>query len=212
LLARSGEFIAKAVVEAGGGVYCLPERARRAAKGGRGMNFSKLSYFEKVATVAAVVVVITGLISLSRDWGILMALSLLAGLGVLAVVFLPQMSATTSLPGSKGSLLVALGAVSTIVILVTAISQINWISNYPLHWDTLQFTLGLVAAVAMTWSGWQILKAEGGKFQIGTSRPMAPAGPTMTPAEPTPPGPEPTAPTSEPTTPPSEPTPPAPPA
>ena len=171
------------------------------------MNFSKLSYFEKVAAVAAAVVVVTGLISLSRDWGIQMALSLLAGLGVLAVVFLPQMSATTSLPGSKGSLLVALGAVSTVVILVTAISQIEWISNHPVHWDTLQFTLGLVAAVVMTWSGWQILMGEGGKFQFGTSRPVAPAAPTMAPSEPIPPAE--TMPPTEPTPPPSEPMPPA---
>jgi hypothetical protein len=194
------------------------------------VNFSKLSYFEKVAAVAAVVVVITGLISLGRDWGFLMALSLAAGLGVLAVVFLPQMSATTSLPGSKGSLLVALGAVSTVVILVTAITQIDWISKYPVHWDTLQFAAGLVGALVMTWSGWQILKGEGGKFQIGTSGSIAaaapamtpaeptmtpaepsmtPAEPSMTPAEPSMPPSEPTMSPSEPTEPPSEPTPPA---
>jgi hypothetical protein len=176
------------------------------------MNFSKLTYFEKVAAVAAVVVVITGLISLANDWGILMAISLLAGLGALLVVFLPQMAPTTALPGSKGSLLVAAGAVATVVTAVVAIGWVTWITEHLATFDTLQFLVGLVAAVVLAWAGWQVLRAEGGKLMFGTSRPMAAAAPTMPPAEPTMPPAEPTPPPSEPTTPPSEPMPPGPPA
>jgi hypothetical protein len=179
------------------------------------VNFSRLSYFEKVAAVAAVVVVITALISLANDWGILMAISLLAALGALVVIFLPQTAPTTTLPGSKGSLLVATGAVATVVTAVVAVSWIGWITEHLGTFDTLQFLLGLVAAVVLAWAGWQVLRAEGGKLMFGTSRPMAAAAPTMPPSEPTMPPSEPMAPTmppSEPTTPPSEPTPPAPPA
>jgi len=138
------------------------------------MNFSKLSQSEKIAAVAAVVVIVTGLISLNNDWGILMAVSLLAGLGVLAVLFLPQMAATMSLPGSKGSLLVALGAIATVATVVVAAGWVEWITEHLGAFDTLQFLLGLVAAVVMAWSGWQILRAEGGKFQIGRSGPSGP--------------------------------------
>jgi hypothetical protein len=172
------------------------------------MNFSKLSYFEKVAAVAAVVVVITALISLANDWGILMAISLLAGLGALLVLFLPQMAPTTALPGSKGSLLVATGVVATVVTAVVAVSWIGWIGDHLATFDTLQFLLGLVAAVVLAWAGWQVLRAEGGKLMFGTSRSMGAATPTMTPAEPTMPPAEPKMPPSEPT-PPSEPMPPA---
>jgi hypothetical protein len=212
----------KPVVEAGDAGYCLDERARRAAKGGKAVNFSKLSYFEKVAAVAAVVVVITGLISLANDWGILMAVSLLAGLAALVVIFLPQTASTTTLPGSKGSLLIAAGAVATVVTAFVAVTWIGWIGEHLGTFDTLQFLLGLVAAIVLAWAGWQVLRAEGGKLTFGNSRPMAaaaptmpPSEPTMTPAEPTMPPSEPMEPTmppSEPTTPPSEPTPPAPPA
>ena len=166
------------------------------------MNFSKLSYFEKVAAVAAVVVVITALISWANDWGNLMVISLLAGLGALLVVFLPQMAPATALPGSKGSLLVATGAVATVVTAVVAVGWISWIGEHLGTFDTLQFLLGLVAAVVLAWAGWQVLRAEGGKLQFGTSRPVAPAAPTTTPAEPT-------VPPAEPTPPPSEPMPPA---
>jgi hypothetical protein len=170
------------------------------------MNFSKLSYFEKVAAVAAAVVVITALISLANDWGPLMAISLLAGLAALVVIFLPQMAPATALPGSKGSLLTAAGAVATVVTAVVAFSWIGWIGEHLGTFDTLQFLLGLVAAVVLAWAGWQVLRAEGGKLQFGTSRPMAPAAPTMAPSEPIPPAE--TMPPTEPTPPPSEPMPP----
>jgi hypothetical protein len=170
------------------------------------VNFSKLSYFEKVAAVAAVVVVITALISLANDWGILMAISLLPGLGALLVIFLPQTAPTTALPGSKGSLLVAAGAVATVVTAVVAVGWISWIGEHLATFDTIQFLLGLVAAAVLAWAGWQVLRVEGGKLQFGTSRPMAAAAPTMPPAESTMPSSEPTMSPSEPTTPPSEPT------
>ena len=161
------------------------------------MNFSKLSYFEKVAAVAAVVVVLTALISLANDWGILMAISLLAGLAALVVIFLPQTAPSTTLPGSKGSLLTAAGAVATVVTAVVAVSWIGWIGEHLGTFDTLQFLLGLVAAVVLAWAGWQVLRAEGGKLMFGTSRPMAAAGPAMPSAEPTMTPAEPTMPPTE---------------
>jgi len=141
------------------------------------MNWSKLSQAERIAVVAAVIVAVTALLSLSNDWGILMAVSLLAGLGVLAVVFLPQMAPTMSLPGSKGSLLVALGAVATVATVVVALGWVTWIVEHLGSFDTLQFLVGLVAAVVMAWAGWQVLQAEGGKFRIGTAGQAPPAPP-----------------------------------
>ncbi len=140
------------------------------------MNFARLSYFEKVAVVAAVVVVVTALFSLANDWGILMAVSFLAGLGVLFVAFQPQMAPAMALPGSKGSLLVTLGALATIVTAVVGLTWIDWIGRHLGELDTLQFLVGLVAAAVTTWAGWQVLRAEGGRFQLG-SRPTPPTAP-----------------------------------
>ena len=168
------------------------------------MNFSKLSYFAKVAAVAAVVVVLTALISLANDWGILMAISLLAGLAALVVIFLPQTAPSTTLPGSKGSLLTAAGAVATVVTAAVAVSWIGWIGEHLATVDTLQFLVGLVAAVVVFWAGWQVLRSEGGKLMFGTSRPMTAAGPATTPSEPMPPA-EPTMPATDDTPPPAPP-------
>jgi hypothetical protein len=141
------------------------------------MNWSKLSQAERTAVVAAVIVVVTALLSLSNDWGILMAVSLLAGLGVLAVVFLPAMAPNMALPGSRGSLLLALGAIGAVATIVVALGWVNWILGHLASFDTLQFLVGLVAAVVMAWAGWQVLQAEGGKFRIGTAGQAPPAPP-----------------------------------
>lgn len=135
----------------------------------------RLSKTDTTAAVAAVVVVLTGLISLNNDWGILMAVSLLAGIGALAVLFLPQMAPTMALPGSKGSLLVALGGIATVATALVAVNWLGWIFGHLIDFDTLQFLVGLIAAAVVAWSGWQALQAEGGKFRIGTSGQVPPA-------------------------------------
>jgi hypothetical protein len=128
----------------------------------------KMSQAEQIAVGAGVVVVITGLWSLNNDWGILMAVSAIAGIGVLAVAFQPQFAPTMSLPGSRGSLLLALGVLAVVTTGVTALGWLEWIAEHLLALDTIQFLVGLVAAVVMAWSGRQVIQGEGGKFTIGS--------------------------------------------
>src|SRR3972149_379931 len=96
------------------------------------MNFSALSANDRLAAIAAVVVVITGVISLAWAWGALVILSLLAGVGVLFVVLQPQIAPSTKLPMTKGLLMLGLGSVSTIILVVVALSFINYILTPPL--------------------------------------------------------------------------------
>ena len=63
-----------------------------------------------LAAVAAVIVVITGVISIAQDWGVLVLLSLLAGAGALFIVLQPQIAPAVQLPMTKGTLLLAMGA------------------------------------------------------------------------------------------------------
>jgi threonine/homoserine/homoserine lactone efflux protein len=133
------------------------------------MDFSKLSSSERTAAVAALVVAVTAVLSLYYDWGLLMAVSLVAGLGALAVIFGPQMSATMSLPGSKGSLLTALGVIAVAATIISGIPWIDWLTRHLVTLDAIQYLIGLVAAVVLAYTGWQMLRAEGGKFRIGTS-------------------------------------------
>ena len=59
------------------------------------MDLSKLGQHEKLALYSAIVVFLTGLIS---NWGGLLWLAVLAAIGVVVVVLLPQLSPSTSLP------------------------------------------------------------------------------------------------------------------
>jgi hypothetical protein len=137
---------------------------------------SKLSANEKMAVYSAVVLVLAGIIS---NWGGLMWLSVLAGIAVLAVLFMPQFSPTTTLPGSKGSLLVALGGIAA----AGAVFEFLRFSSYFFHtlddYQTWLFAVGVIAAVVLLWTAWKEFQAEGGKFQMGK-----PGGAAPTPAPP----------------------------
>jgi hypothetical protein len=150
------------------------------------MDFSKLSANEKMATYSAVVLVIAGIIS---NWGGLLWLSILAGLAALVVIFLPQMSPTTTLPGSKGSLLVAAGGIAAAGAVIEILRYLSYFFNTLDDFQTWLFLVALIAALALAWAGWQLFQAEGGKFTVGmtgSGSGSAAAPPPAQPAQPTP--------------------------
>ena len=132
---------------------------------------SKLSANEKMAVYSAVVLVLAGVIS---NWGGLMWLSVLAGIAVLAVVFLPQFSPATKLPGSKGSFLVALGGIAAAGAVIEFLRVLSYFFHTLADYQTWLFAVALIAAVVLLWTGWKEFQAEGGKFQMGTSGGAAP--------------------------------------
>jgi hypothetical protein len=147
------------------------------------MDFGKLTSADRNAAIAAAVVAVTSVLSIAYDWGLVMVLPLLAGIGALLVIFLPQRSSGTTLPGSKGSLLVIAGAVAAVIFVVMGLTYLEWLFGHLATFDAIQFLAGLVASLALAWFGWQVLQAEGGRLQVG-----APAGSTP-PAPATPPAP-----------------------
>jgi hypothetical protein len=161
------------------------------------MNFSKLSSNEKTAAIAAVVLVLGGIIS---NWGGLMWLSVLCGIAVLVVIFLPQLSAGTKLPGSEGSLLVGLGVVAAAGAVIEVLRFLNYFFNTFDDYRTWLFAAALVAALVMAYAGWMIFQGEGGKFNLGMSG--SAGGSAAAPPPPAPPA-APPAPPSEPMSPPS---------
>jgi hypothetical protein len=128
------------------------------------MNFSKLSANEKMAVYSSAVLVVAGIIS---NWGGLMWLSVLAGIAVLAVVFIPQISPTTKLPGSTGTLLVSLGAIAAAGAVIEILRYLGYFFDTLDYYKTWFFAVGLIAALVLLWTGWQAFQAEGGKFQMG---------------------------------------------
>jgi hypothetical protein len=148
------------------------------------MDFSKLDQNEKLATYGSVAVVIAGLVS---SWGGLLFLSILAAIGMLVVVFLPQFSPSTTLPGSKGTLMATLGIVAAAGALITTLQWFTLLGALLSSFSTVLFLVTVIGALVMAWAGWQELQSEGGKWVFGAStasRADAPAAPPPAAAAP----------------------------
>lgn len=129
------------------------------------MDFSKLTQNEKLATYGALAVLVGGLVGYSYG---LTILAVLAAVGMLAIVFLPQLSAGTKLPGSRGSLMLIAGAVAG-VILVLAFLIYMGIVFTAFGVRDFFFLIAVAGGVLMAWAGWREFQGEGGKFQVGTA-------------------------------------------
>jgi hypothetical protein len=133
------------------------------------MDFSKLSQNEKLAVYGAAASIIGPVIASGLGFGAGF-LTLLLAVAMLAVVFLPQLSPTTTLPGSKGSLMVIIGGIAAASAALALLSSIGWLGFFG---SNLVFVLGWLVGIAggllMGWAGWQEFQAEGGKLQLGSA-------------------------------------------
>jgi hypothetical protein len=165
------------------------------------MDFSKLNSNEKLGLYGAIGVIIGGAAGGSVSglgW-----LALLAAIAMGAVILLPMFSPTTTLPGSKGSLMLVTGAIAGVIMLLALLVGLQYIGVVfgfaPI--SAILFLIAVAGGLLMAWAGWQEFQAEGGKFQMGsapaggaattsaappaqTAPPPAPAASTPPPAEP----------------------------
>jgi hypothetical protein len=132
------------------------------------MNLSKLSSAEKLAVYGAVATVVGGAVAASSypgHWGVTW-LGAILGVGMLVIVFLPQMSPTTRLPGKKGSLMVVVGGAAALLMAFVLLTTFRFtFEGFDL--SSLLFLVAVAGAVVMGWAGWQAFQADGGKFDIG---------------------------------------------
>jgi hypothetical protein len=153
------------------------------------MDFSKLDQNEKLATYGSIAVLVGGLVGYSYG---LTILAVLAAVGMLAIVFLPQLSAGTKLPGSRGSLMLIAGAVAGVILVLAFLLYIGIVFT-AFGIRDLFFLLAVAGGVLMAWAGWREFQGEGGKFQVGTAAagpaPQAPAPQAPPPAADTTPEP-----------------------
>jgi hypothetical protein len=142
------------------------------------MDFSKLSSNDKLAAVGAVVAIVGSLVSFGAGpYGVL------TGILMLIIVFLPQFSPTTKLPGSKGSLMLIVGGVAGIGALLTLIAWLPYLTVFGGYF--IGGLAGIVGGLLMGWASWKEFQSEGGKFNVGMasgpSTPPAPPASTYTP-------------------------------
>lgn len=124
------------------------------------MNLSTLGKTDRLALGAGTIIAITALLSIANEWGAAMALSLAAGAGAIGVVLQPRIAPTATLPASKAMLTLGFGAAATLATGLVALDWIGWILEHPFRFDTIQFLLGLAAAVALLALGYDAFRTE----------------------------------------------------
>jgi vacuolar-type H+-ATPase subunit I/STV1 len=132
------------------------------------MDLSKLSASQKLAVYGAIATVIGGVVAASSypgHWG-LTWLAAILGLAMLAVVFLPQLSPETKLPGTEGSLMLIVGGLAALIMALVFLTTIAFtFEGFDL--SSALFLVAVAGALVTGWAGWQAFQAEGGKFDIG---------------------------------------------
>jgi hypothetical protein len=134
------------------------------------MDFSKLGQNEKLAVYGAIAAIVGPLLS-SVGFGFGMGgLTLLLAIAMLAIVFMPQLSPQTSLPGSKGSLMLLVGGIAAASAALALIGSLGWLGFFGSNpFFVLGWLIGIAGGLLMGWAGWQEFQAEGGKFQVGSA-------------------------------------------
>jgi hypothetical protein len=133
------------------------------------MDFSKLTQNEKLAVYGAIASIV-GPILASMGFGFGVGwLTLLLAIAMLAIVFLPQLSPQTTLPGSKGSLMVIVGGIAAVSAALALIGSLGWLGFFGTNLVfVIGWLLGIAGGLLMGWAGWQEFQSEGGKLQLGT--------------------------------------------
>jgi len=149
------------------------------------MNFSKLSSNEKLAVYGAILVIVGAILGFGGIGG--GGFGLLPGLAMLVIIFLPQLSPSTNLPGSKGSLMLIVGGLSALGALFSLLGLLTVLGYFAFYGGFLfvGLLLGIVGGLMMGWASWQEFQAEGGKFVLGM--PASGSAPASPPAPPAPP-------------------------
>jgi hypothetical protein len=146
------------------------------------MDFSKVSASDKRMLIAAVGVVIGGLVSIIDRWGIGGIIGGFAGLGAILVILQPQLSPAMKLPAPKATLLLGLGAVAAGGFILSALQYIGFLFDPRIY--TILFDVGLVAALVLAYFAWLGYKAA-----AGTASGASAAAPAVAPPASAPPAP-----------------------
>lgn len=141
------------------------------------MDFGKLGQNEKLAAIGALASIIGPIIATAGFGFGAGGLTLLLAIAMLAIVFLPQLSPQTQLPGSKGSLMVIVGGIAALSAALALLSSIGYLGFFGSNlFSVLGWLVGIGGGLLMGWAGWQEFQSEGGKLQIGTTGSPAASG------------------------------------
>jgi hypothetical protein len=156
------------------------------------MDFGKLGQNEKLAAIGAVAAIVGPILATAGFGFGAGGLTLILALAMLVIVFLPQFSPQTQLPGSKGSLMVIVGGVAALSAALAFLASFRYLGFFGSDLlGVLGWLIGIGGGLLMGWAGWQEFQSEGGQLKLGTtSGPAAsappPSAPPSAPSEPMP--------------------------
>lgn len=141
------------------------------------MDFGKLGQNEKLAAIGAIAAIVGPIVATAGFGFGAGGLTLILALAMLAIVFLPQFSPQTQLPGSKGSLMVIVGGIAAVLAALSLLTWIGYLASFTSNFvSVLGWLIGVGGGLLMGWAGWQEFQSEGGKLQIGTTGSPAASG------------------------------------
>jgi hypothetical protein len=150
------------------------------------MDLSKLNANEKLALYGAAAGILGAIVAAVGGWGGALWFTLILSIAMIVILFLPQWSPQTSLPGSKGSLMLIVGGLAGLSALLALLSLFSVLGFMALYnaMAPIGILLGIAGGLLMGWASWQQFQSEGGKFNLGTTASAAPSS-----AAPPPPAP-----------------------
>jgi predicted lipid-binding transport protein (Tim44 family) len=153
------------------------------------MDLSKLNSNERLAFWGAVLSIIGAILTIVGYAGGAggLWLTFLLAIAMIVILFLPQWSPQTNLPGSKGTLMLIVGGVAALGSLLGLLGLLAFLGLLSIYagfvlLPLLGLLLGIIGGFMMGWAGWREFQAEGGKFVLGTR-----GGSTTTAPPPAPP-------------------------
>jgi hypothetical protein len=157
------------------------------------MDLNKLNGNEKLAVYGAIAAIVGAILAqIGSFYGAGgLWLSLLLAIAMIAIVFMPQWSPQTTLPGSKGSLMLIVGGIAAIGALLGLLAILPALGAFGLYGGLwfIGILIGIAGGLVMGWAAWQEFQAEGGKFQIGNGGSSGTGGPPTGGTPPTAPPP-----------------------
>jgi hypothetical protein len=154
------------------------------------MDLSKLNSNERLAFWGAILSIVGTILTIVGGYGGGAGglwLTFLLAIAMIVILFLPTWSPQTTLPGSKGSLMLIAGGIAgigAILGLLVLLPLFGLLGAFPIF--VIGLLIGIVGGLMMGWGAWQEFQAEGGKFRLGTA-PTTPGTPppasTEAPAE-----------------------------